>query len=131
MGAPLTESLELAAEHLGDVTERVYRRYYADCPSAAEVMAHSDEHMQGRMLDEVFRLLMVEDVGSEDGYLDFEVDNHRAYNVELTMYPDLFGAVMAVVRDGLGDAWTEAFETAWQSRIASLLRAIESREPAG
>lgn len=127
MSALLLDSLELAADRLGDIAPAVYRQYYQGCPSAAELMAHVDEHMQGRMLDEVLRLLMVEDVAAEAGYLDFEVDNHRAYNVDLLMYPDLFRAVQTVVRDGLGEAWTDAFESAWEARIGDLLREIESR----
>lgn len=131
MEDPVVESLEIAAEQIGDITVPVYQRYYRDCPDAHEVMAHVDQHMQGRMLDELLRLLMVRDFSQERGYLDFEVENHRAYNVGPEMYPDLCRAVRMVVRDGLGDRWTAAFEDAWADRVSALLAEIDSRNPSG
>ena len=127
MDDPILESLEQTAEVLGDITAVVYERYYRACPEAEALMAHVDQHMQGRMLDEVIRLLMTEDVCDEDGYLDFEVDNHRGYNVEPSMYPGLLRAVEDVVREGVGENWARPIEDAWQARIAALLDAIEAR----
>lgn len=129
MGAedPIIESLELAAESAGDITAPVYERYYGACPAAGELMSHVDQHMQGRMMDEVLRLLMVDDVDAEQAYLNFEVDNHSGYRVESDMYPDLLDAVHSVVRDAVGKRWTDAFEHAWAERIRSLLGEIDVR----
>ena len=121
------ESLELAAESAGDIAGSVYERYYGACPAAGELMSHVDQHMQGRMMDEVLRLLMVDDVEGEQAYLNFEVDNHSGYRVESDMYPDLLDAVQSVVRDAVGERWTDAFEHAWAERITSLLGGIEVR----
>lgn len=129
-GDPVIASLEIAAERAGDLREEVYERYYAACPDAEQLMAHVDEHMQGRMLDEVLRLLMVSDLGSEQGYLNFEVENHRGYKVEPGMYPDLFRAVEQVVRKALGADWSAAFDAAWVARITALLAEIDQRASA-
>jgi hemoglobin-like flavoprotein len=123
-------SLEIAAELIGDLTEPVYAAYYEECPEAQALMAHVDMHMQGRMLDEVLRLLMTADFDAEEGYLDFEVENHRGYNVEPEMYPGLFRAVESVVREGLGARWTEVFDTAWAARLDALLEEISTRTSA-
>lgn len=121
------ESLEIAAERAGDLREAVYRNYYDACPDAWALMAHVDEHMQGRMLDEVLRLLMIDDFEPEAGYLNFEVENHRGYNVERGMYPDLLRAVQQVVREALGEDWTADFDAAWSARIAALVAEVETR----
>lgn len=124
---PIIESLELAAVFVGDITVPVYERYYGACPAAGELMSHVDQYMQGRMMDEVLRLLMVDDVDAEQAYLNFEVDNHSGYRVEPDMYPDLLDAVHSVVRDAVGERWTEAFERAWAERVAVLLGGIDVR----
>lgn len=124
---PIIESLELAAEFAGDITGPVYERYYGACPAAGELMAHVDQHMQGRMMDELLRLLMTDDLDEEQVYLNFEVDNHTGYRVALNMYPDLLDAIHGVVRDAVGERWSDAFEQAWAERVGSLLGAIDAR----
>ncbi len=121
-------SLELAAETAGDIVPAVFQRYFRRCPAAAELMSHMDQHMHGRMLDEVLRLLMTEHYDADDTYLNFEVKNHRlAYGVQNSMYPELFAAVQETVSDALGEQWTEAFAAAWQDRLGALLKEIEAR----
>lgn len=121
-------SLELAAETVGDIVPTVFERYYRDCPDAAELMSHMDQHMQGRMLDEVLRLVMTENYADDDVYLNYEVKNHRlSYGVQNSMYPALFAAVQGTVRDAVGARWSEEFESAWQHRLQSLLAEIEAR----
>jgi hypothetical protein len=53
----VVESLEQLAEREGDIAAEVYERFFASCGSAVPLMGHSDVHMRGRMLDEVFGLL--------------------------------------------------------------------------
>ena len=124
---PILESLELVAEVAGDITGPVYERYYAACPAAGELMSHVDQHMQGRMMDELLRLLMTDDLDGEQGCLDFEVNNHTGYRVALNMYPVLLAAIHGVVRDAVGERWSDAFEQAWAERVGSLLGAIDAR----
>ena len=123
----IVESLELAAEVAGDITGPVYERYYLACPAAGELMAHVDHLMQGRMMDEMLRVLMTDDLDAEQGYLNFEVDNHSGYRVAVNMYPDLLDALHGVVRDAVGERWSDAFEQAWSERVTSLLGVIEQR----
>ncbi len=89
-------------------------------------MAHVDEHIQGRMLAEVFELLMLEDVAGEERYLAFEVDNHRSFGVRPEMYAPLLDAVRDVVREHAAAAWDEATAAAWERQLARLAAAIEA-----
>jgi hypothetical protein len=125
---PVFASLEIAAEMAGDISPAIYQNYFARCPGSESLMAHIDELVRGKMLDEVFRLLLLDDYASESGYLNFEMKNHSlAYSVEAHMYGNLLAAIKETVESTLGGAWTQAFEQAWQQRLASLLKEIDSR----
>jgi hypothetical protein len=125
---PVCISLEIAGEMAGDISPAIYQNYFARCPGSEALMAHIDELVRGKMLDEVFRLLMIEDYTSEANYLNFEMKNHRlAYSVEAHMYGNLLAAIKETVENALGGAWTQSFEQAWQQRLASLLMEIDNR----
>jgi hypothetical protein len=125
---PVCTSLEIAGEMAGDISPAIYQHYFERCPGSESLMAHIDELVRGKMLEEVFRLLMLVDYAGESSYLNFEMKNHRlAYSVEAPMYASLLTAVKETVESTLGDAWTQSFELAWQQRLASLLKEIDSR----
>ena len=121
----LLHSLERTAELTGDIAGEVYVRYFERCPESRTIMNHTDEHMRGRMLEEVYRLLMSESVADEQGYLAFETGNHRAYGAASHMYRNLLLAVQDVVARSLGDEFTPDLATAWAARIDELLGVIE------
>jgi len=123
--AHIAASLERAGERGGDITAAVYRRYFAAYPCARELMAHTDDPMQGRMLAEVIHLLMAEALDGENEYLAFEVRNHASFGVRPEMYRDLFEAVRASVRELLDrDEWSAEIDAAWTRQIERILRAI-------
>jgi hemoglobin-like flavoprotein len=121
---PIASSLEIAAERLGDFTAPVYDRYFANCPGSKQLMSHIDRYVQGRMLAEVVELLLESDPAVMRDYLKFETRTHASYGVEATMYRNLLSSVREVVRDALGEAWSETYERAWQARIDALLAEI-------
>ncbi len=124
-------SLELAAETGVDVTPLIYDRYFDNCPGSKALMSHIDDLVRGKMMEEVMRVLMVDDYKDEQSYLNFEVNNHAlAYSVEPHMYKNLLDAVKAVVKETIADQWTDDFEKAWDDRIAALSHEIEIRQPA-
>ena len=124
----IVRSFELAVENAGDITPAVYEKYFARCPDSEALMTHIDELVRGKMMEEVYRLIMVEDYGEEEGYLNWEVDNHEmAYSVEPHMYESLFSALIDTVRESLGDEWNAEFEAAWQKRSESLCKEILGR----
>lgn len=121
-------SFEIVAESAGDIAPSVYEKYFARCPGSEALMTHIDNIVRGRMLDEVYRLLMLEGYTEEEGYLNFEVKNHKlAYSVQPHMYENLLIALKDVIEESLGAQWNDSFNKAWQSRITLLLTEIETR----
>lgn len=114
---PVTDSLMQVAEEAGDITARIYEHYFAASPASAALMEHVDEIGRGKMMAEVFRLVMLNSFEDESEYLNWEVLNHeRAYSVEPAMYEPLFDALIATVKESLGDRWDDALAAAWQER---------------
>ena len=120
------ESLMLAAETGEDVTDAVNAAFQAMEPEASDLMDHMDEHMLGRMMQEVLMVLMAENPDDQLEYLNFEVGSHLGYGVATPMYGSLFAAVRDCVRDLVGDAWTPETESAWDQRIRSLAEIVEN-----
>ncbi len=121
-------SFEIVAEKTGDIAPAVYKKYFARCPGSEELMTHIDDIVRGRMLDEVYRLMMNETYDEEESYLNFEVKNHKlAYSVQPHMYENLLAALKEVIAESLGNDWNDSFEQAWQSRIDLLLKEIQVR----
>ena len=54
------KSFELAAETGTDITPLIYDKYFKSSPESVDLMSHIDELVRGKMMEEVFRLLMVE-----------------------------------------------------------------------
>ena len=117
-------SLEITAERAGDITQAVCERFFSKCPDSRELMAHIDLGVQGRMIEEVMRLLMVPDSHTQSGYLEFEITTHRAYGVRMEMYANLLSAVEETVESALGELWNEDFRDAWQQRLGALTKEI-------
>jgi len=122
--AIIIDSMERVAERSGDITEAVYERYFERCEASKALMSHMDQYMHGRMLEQVFMLLMEEGEEELQRYLAFETTNHASYGVEFYMYENLFAAVQDVIYDSLSDDVSDAVRNAWQARVDTLLRAI-------
>jgi len=121
-------SFEIVAERAGDISPAVYEKYFARCPGSEALMTHIDSIVRGRMLDEVYRLLMIQGYEEEQGYLNFEVKNHKlAYSVQPHMYENLLSSLKDVIEESLGNDWNESFDQAWQTRIDLLLSEIQTR----
>ena len=123
----ISDSLDACAEIAGDITAEVYQRFFATNSDAAALMAHSDDHMQGRMLAETITLLLTDEHFGEEGYLKWEVNNHLlGYGVTVEMYQTYLAAVKDTVQAVLGEHWTQAHHAAWTQRVDRLLREIYS-----
>jgi len=124
--AIIINSMERVAERSGDITQAVFENYLARCEGSRGLMSHMDQHMQGRMLEQVLLLLMEDGEEELQRYLAFETANHASYGVEFHMYENLFAAVQDVVYSSLSGDLSATEKAAWQSRVQSLLRAVES-----
>jgi hypothetical protein len=118
----IMDALERLAEQDVDLTDDVYQRFYASCGAASSLMRHTDQHMRGRMLAQVYELLLASD---DNEYIEWEVDNHRsAYAVETDMYEPFLFAIRDAVRHQLGSDWQTSDDHAWDKRISTLLGVI-------
>ncbi len=126
----ILSSLEQVAEKMGDINPEVYRRYFRSTPGAKELMDHIDHLVRGKMMEEVMRLLMLEDLSGESDYLAFEMKTHEeSYSVVQSMYHSLVTTVRDVIRDGMGDDWNDQYESAWNERCRDLLDSLEAHMP--
>ena len=122
--AEILSAMELLAEKAGDVAPAIFQRYFERCQESRALMDHMDEHMLGRMMDQV--LLLIMESGEEElaSYLTFETANHRSYGVEAHMYGSLLHSVQDVIAETLGDALTPGMANALKARIDYLLGAL-------
>ena len=122
--AEILSAMELLAEKAGDVAPAIFQRYFERCQESRALMDHMDEHMLGRMMDQV--LLLIMESGEEElaSYLTFETANHRSYGVEAHMYGSLLHSVQDVIAESLGDALTPGMANALKGRIDYLLGAL-------
>lgn len=126
MNELIAESLELLIDSDTDLYGQVYQHFFRMNPDAETLMTHMDELTRGRMLEEVTRLLMVDDLTAESAYVAFEYNNHRtAYSVQGTMYRQLFDAFVIAVKGAVGDAWRPEFDEAWLMRAKELEQAFD------
>jgi len=122
----VVETFSRAADIAGDIAPEIYSAYFRRCPGSQALMEHIDHRMKGRMMDEVLKLLMAEELPDQRSYLDFETRTHAGYGVEPVMYENLLLAVRDTVKSVLAEKWNETCESAWQSRIESLLTEIHT-----
>ncbi len=114
------------SEIAGDITKDIYTDYFARCSGSESLMLYIEDRERGRMMTEVFRLLLEEDLQTQFGYLCFETKTHVAYGVEPEMYDNLFAAVANTVKQALGPMWSAEIDKAWKNRISALGQAIRS-----
>jgi hemoglobin-like flavoprotein len=119
-------SLMQVSEISEDITKDIYLDYFARCSGSESLMLYIEDRERGRMMAEVFRLLLEEDLQEQFGYLCFETKTHLAYGVESDMYDNLFAAVQNTVKNTLGSLWGPEFDHAWKQRISELGRAIKT-----
>ena len=127
--ATIIHTFEQVAERAGDITDAIVQRYFQRCRDSRALMDHMDEHMLGRMMEQVLLLLMEDGEEGLESYLEFETAAHRSYGVEHRMYESLMSAVQDVIAETLGEAFTAEMAAALSRRIDFLLAEITAAEP--
>ena len=120
--------LECAAEDDPGLNETIYKNFYEAMPDAEQLMSHVDEGTRGKMVAEIYRLLLAEDVAASDGdYLMFETKTHaNSYFVLPEMYNVLSDVFLQTLRLSAAREWSPTVEAAVSRRLNSLARAINS-----
>lgn len=122
--AVITAMMALVADRAGDISARVFERFFERSVASQTLMEHMDQYMLGRMMDQVVLLLMDPEDDELAGYLEFETQAHVTYGVDAGMYRSLMAAVRDVVDESLGADFTPAMQAALDGRIEFLLDAI-------
>lgn len=121
----LNHCFEKLAESDTDVAPLVYRRFTLNMPTANQHIDYMDSRMRGRMLDQVYRLLL-DDV--DEDYLRFETDMHKGYGADQVLYRGLLTAVKDSVSEVLQDSWTSVEDAAWDRTIENIVSNIARLE---
>lgn len=116
------QCLEALAKTDTDLAPAVYDNFTANMPEAGQHLSIMDSRMKGRMLDQVFQLLLGE---VDDNYLEFETHMHRGYGANTELYRGLFIAVKDAAKHALAATWSGTEETAWDSSIDRLVDEIQ------
>lgn len=121
----ISQCFEKLAEKNIDISESVYQTYIQNMPDVNEHIDVLDTRMKGRMLDQIYRLLL-DDVDKD--YLEFEARTHRCYGATLERYEGLLSAVKQIFKDQLRDDWHSTDEKAWDTSIKRILADIKGYE---
>ena len=120
--------LECAAEDDPGLNETIYKNFYEAMPDAEQLMSHVDEGTRGKMVAEIYRLLLAEDVAASDGdYLMFETKTHaNSYFVLPEMYNVLSDVFLQTLRLSAAREWSPTVEAAVSRRLNAMTTAISS-----
>ena len=112
------QCLESVAEVEVDISPTVYAVFSANMPESDQHVSFMDDRMKGRMLDQVYQLLLGE---ADREYREFEARTHRGYGANESLYRGLLTAVKETVRDTLGQDWKTEYEAAWDRSIENIV----------
>src|SRR5580692_549802 len=119
----IEDSLEIAAERAGDLTQPVYAVLFERQPEMQALFwRDTNGAIKGEMLMRVFEAIL-DFVGARqyaDHLIQCEVVTHDGYEVPPTVFATFFGVVAEVVRGACGGDWTDAMERAWRTTLADL-----------
>lgn len=111
-----------------DLAPAVYEKFTACAPQASQHISHMDDRMRGRMLDQIYGLLLGD---ADSDYLEFEARMHRGYGASADLYRGILTAVKAAAQEILAEAWSPETDAAWDRTIERILNDILRLEPAG
>ena len=84
MQSPIHALLEQIATTDIDFDQKCFERFFQISEEGKTLMAHMDRVHRGKMMAEIYRLMMARDLDDEADYLNWEAQNHEtAYFVPL------------------------------------------------
>ena len=124
----IERALEYAAADDPKLNERIYKNFYDAMPDAEQLMSHVDEGVRGKMMAEIYRLLLTKDVAARDSdYLVFETKTHaNSYFVQPEMYRLLSYVLLQTLRLIAALVWGPAVEASVSRRLNAMTTAINS-----
>ena len=111
-----------------DFDKKCFERFFQISEEGKTLMAHMDRVHRGKMMVEIYRLMMARDLDDEADYLNWEAQNHEtAYFVPGRLYPIFMRAFKETVAETLDYGWTKADEDAFARRCDQIVTEIQSR----
>lgn len=124
------DTLEQCAERDIDLTPMIYESFFSSCSDALPLMGHSDQYMRGRMVAQIFEVIMDDSHHGAGGYLRWEVEAHlNDYGVKEGMYNAFLLSIKNAVKETIEDQWKNEYELAWDTRIGQVLMEIKKHAP--
>ncbi len=117
------QCIEAVANSDTDIAPAVYASVSEKMPDMDQHIDFMDSRMRGRMLDQIYKLLLGD---VDDGYLEFEARTHRGYGADLAQYQGILEAVKDAVCNVLSDTWSAAEEAAWDRTIVHIVGDISA-----
>lgn len=116
-------SLELYVDRVGDPAPEIYSRFFARHPAAEELFGNDEDgYLKARMMDRVFMMLMDVSSGTLPAHVSaYWVTDHVAWDVSHEMMKDMFAIIVEVLRDGVGEGWTDEIQAAWDSLYGAMM----------
>jgi hemoglobin-like flavoprotein len=118
--ALIERSLEIAAEHGGDLTAAVYARLFRERPELeAMFVMDTDGAVRGEMLSRVFDAIL-DFIGNRayaQNWISAEATTHEGYLVPREDFARFFEIVGETVRDACGADWRAEMARAWTTLV--------------
>ncbi len=106
------------AERAGDPAPAVYARLFARFPAMEPLFwRDTDGSIRGEMLAMALNCLLSLDGAYGANFIRAERLSHEGFEVPPEAFASFFPVVMETCREILGEAWTDAFQTAWDDRL--------------
>jgi rubredoxin-NAD+ reductase len=117
------QCLEAVANSHTDIATTVYASVSEKMPDMNQHIDFMDSRMRGRMLDQIYKLLLGD---VDNGYLEFEARMHQGYGADLAQYRGMLEAVKGAVSNVLSDTWSAAEDAAWNRTIEHIVGDISA-----
>ena len=128
MQSPIHALLEQIATTDIDFDQKCFGSFFQISEEGKTLMAHMDRVHRGKMMAEIYRLMMARDLDDEADYLNWEAQNHEtAYFVPARLYSILMRAFKDTVAETLDFGWTKADEDVFARRCDQIVTEIQSR----
>jgi hypothetical protein len=112
----------------GDLGQDCFARFFERSEEGRGLMEHMDDVHRGKMMAEIYRLLLTPDLSTETDYLNWESKNHQtAYFVPKSLYPVFMDALIESISASLGADWTQTVAEAFQVQCDRIVQEIQTR----
>ena len=124
--ALLRQTFDLVKPRADDVARAFYARLLGTFPQVRPLFADTDFDRQRRHLIQSLAVIVaaVDHPEQLTPVLDKLGQSHVAYRVEPHMYRYVSFSLLATLADALGDAWTPAAASTWESALDAVSAAM-------